>query len=167
MISPSPVACGSGARQSRAAWCGQPIWRVVGAASPGGVGDAARTSAGVAQRGQEQEHAEPRWRGRRSPHQRRRGAAWPGAGGTPSGGAGIDRSERAEEGRRRCCEAGRQCGAVYGRRPERSLAGGRRRELLGADARQSQATVVGARRGRRPLARGGGRGRLPLAGGRG
>jgi len=92
MISPSPVACGSGARQSRAAWCGQPIWRVVGAASPGGVGDAARTSAGVAQRGQEQEHAEPRWRGRRSPHQRRRGAAWPGAGGTPSGGAGIDRS---------------------------------------------------------------------------
>ena len=140
---------------------------MVGAASPGGVGDAARTSAGVAQRGQEQEHAEPRWRGRRSPHQYRRGAAWPGAGGTPSGGAGIDRSERAEEGRRRCCEAGRQCGAVYGRRPERSLAGGRCRALLGADARQSQATVVGARRGRRPLAGGGGRGRLALAGGRG
>ena len=110
---------------------------------------------------------QPRWRGRRSPHQRRCGAAWPGAGGTPSGGAGIDRSERAEEGRRRCCEAGGRCGAVYGRRPERSLAGGRRRALLGAGARQSQATVVGGRRGRRPLAGGGGRGRLALAGGRG
>ena len=138
-------------RAAAASWGRQVARARRGAASPSGVWSARpapvawATQPAPAQCGQEQEHAEPRWRGRRSPHQHRRGAAWPGAGGTPSGGAGIDRSERAEEGRRRCCEAGRQCGAVYGRRPERSLAGGRRRALLGADARQSQATVVGGR----------------------